>query len=420
MKTLTAEIISIGDELLIGQVVNTNASFLAKSLTELGITVMYISTCCDTVEDITSALQLAHSRVTVVLVTGGLGPTRDDVTKAALCQFYATELVFNEEVYSHLEYLFANYIKAPMNAHNRDQAKLPKSCTVLFNDHGTAPGMLFEHKGVMSAFMPGVPFEMKSLFENKLKQKLLELPGRTAILQKTLITYGVGESRLAERIEDLEDSLPQGFSLAYLPNFGRVRLRITAKVSAHERFEAEQKVNAFAQQLKDRLFDCYQGEETEGGLESRILRLAKQKGVDVVTAESFTSGRIASTLSSVSGSSAYFLGGYITYATDMKSSMLGVSKDLIEAHSVVSAEVACAMAEGARLKSGADLAIASTGNAGPTKGDSDAEVGQIYLAISTSDKTEAYLFSMGTHRERVIGRSVSKALELIYNELLNL
>ena len=175
-----------------------------------------------------------------------------------------------------------------------------------------------------------------------------------------------------------------------------------------------------AQQLKDRLSDCYQGEESEGGLESRILQLAKQKGIHVVTAESFTSGRIASTLSSVSGSSAYFLGGYVTYATAMKSSVLGVSKDLIEAHSVVSAEVACAMAEGARLKSGADLAIASTGNAGPTKGDSEAEVGQIYLAISTSDKTEAHLFSMGTHRERVIGRSVSKALELIYNELLNL
>ncbi len=420
MKALTAEIISIGDELLIGQVVNTNASFLAKSLTELGITVKYISTCCDTVEDITSALQLAHSRVNVVLVTGGLGPTRDDVTKAALCQFYNTELVFNQEVYSHLEYLFANYIKAPMNTHNRNQAKLPESCTVLFNDHGTAPGMLFEHKEVISAFMPGVPFEMKSLFENKLKKKLLELPGRTAILQKTLITYGVGESRLAERIEDLEDSLPQGFSLAYLPNFGKVRLRITAKVLAHERFDAEQKVNAFAQQLKDRLSDCYQGEESEGGLESRILQLAKQKGIHVVTAESFTSGRIASTLSSVSGSSAYFLGGYVTYATAMKSSVLGVSKDLIEAHSAVSAEVACAMAEGARLKSGADLAIASTGNAGPTKGDSEAEVGQIYLAISTSDKTEAHLFSMGTHRERVIGRSVSKALELIYNELLNL
>jgi nicotinamide-nucleotide amidase len=342
------------------------------------------------------------------------------VTKAALCQFYNTELVFNQEVYSHLEYLFDNYIKAPMNAHNRDQAKLPESCTVLFNDHGTAPGMLFEHKGVMSAFLPGVPFEMKSLFENKLKKKLLELPGRTAIIQKTLITYGVGESRLAERIEDLEDSLPQGFSLAYLPNFGRVRLRITAKVSAHERLDAEQKVNDFAQQLKDRLADCYQGEESEGGLESRILQLAKQKGIHVVTAESFTSGRIASTLSSISGSSAYFLGGYVTYATAMKSSVLGVSKDLIEAHSVVSAEVACAMAEGARLKSGADLAIASTGNAGPTKGDSEAEVGQIYLAISTSDKTEAHLFSMGTHRERVIGRSVSKALELIYNELLNL
>ena len=420
MKALTAEIISIGDELLIGQVVNTNASFLAKSLTELGITVKHISTCCDTIEDITSALQLSHSRVNVVLVTGGLGPTRDDVTKAALCQFYNTELVFNQEVYSHLEYLFANYIKAPMNTHNRDQAKLPKSCAVLFNDHGTAPGMLFEHKEVMSAFLPGVPFEMKSLFENKLKKKLLELPGRTAIIQKTLITYGVGESRLAERIEDLEDSLPQGFSLAYLPNFGRVRLRITAKVSAHERFEAEKKVNDFAQQLKDRLSDCYQGEESEGGLESRILQLAKQKGVHVVTAESFTSGRIASTLSSVSGSSAYFLGGFVTYATAMKSSVLDVSKDLIEAHSVVSAEVACAMAEGARLKSGADLAIASTGNAGPTKGDSEAEVGQIYLAISTSDKTEAHLFSMGTHRERVIGRSVSKALELIYNELLNL
>jgi nicotinamide-nucleotide amidase len=420
MKAITAEIISIGDELLIGQVVNTNASFLAKSLTELGITVKYISTCCDTVEDITSALQLAHSRVNVVLVTGGLGPTRDDVTKAALCQFYNTELVFNQEVYSHLEYLFANYIKAPMNTHNCNQAKLPESCTVLFNDHGTAPGMLFEHKEVISAFMPGVPFEMKSLFENKLKKKLLELPGRAAILQKTLITYGVGESRLAERIEDLEDSLPQGFSLAYLPNFGRVRLRITAKVLAYERFDAEQKVNAFAQQLKDRLSDCYQGEESEGGLESRILQLAKQKGIHVVTAESFTSGRIASTLSSVSGSSAYFLGGYVTYATAMKSSVLGVSSELIEAHSVVSAEVACAMAEGARLKSGADLAIASTGNAGPTKGDSEAEVGQIYLAISTSDKTEAHLFSMGTHRERVIGRSVSKALELIYNELLNL
>jgi nicotinamide-nucleotide amidase len=420
MKILTAEIISIGDELLIGQVVNTNASFLAKSLTELGITVKHISTCCDTVEDITSALQLAHSRVNVVLVTGGLGPTRDDVTKAALCQFYHTELVFNKEVYSHLEYLFANYIKAPMNAHNRDQAKLPQSCTVLFNDHGTAPGMLFEHQGVMSAFMPGVPFEMKSLFENKLKKKLLELPGRTTILQRTLITYGVGESRLAERIEDIEDSLPQGFSLAYLPNFGRVRLRITAKVSAQEHLEAEQKVIAIAQQLRDRLSDCYQGEESEGGLESRILQLAKQKGVHVVTAESFTSGRIASTLSSISGSSTYFLGGYVTYATAMKSSVLGVSTELIEVHSVVSAEVACAMAEGARLKSGAELAIASTGNAGPTKGDSEAEVGQIYLAISTADKTEAHLFSMGTHRERVIGRSVSKALELIYNELLNL
>lgn len=420
MKTLTAEIISIGDELLIGQVVNTNASFLAKSLTELGITVKHISTCCDTVEDITSALQLAHSRVNVILVTGGLGPTRDDVTKAALCQFYNTELVFNKEVYNHLEYLFANYIKAPMNAHNRDQAKLPQSCTVLFNDHGTAPGMLFEHKGVISAFMPGVPFEMKSLFENKLKNKLLELPGRTTILQRTLITYGVGESRLAERIDDIEDSLPQGFSLAYLPNFGRVRLRITAKVSAQERLEAEQKVNSIAEQLKDRLSDCYQGEESEGGLESRILQLAKQKGIHVVTAESFTSGKIASTLSSVSGSSAYFLGGYVTYATAMKSSVLGVSTELIEAHSVVSSEVACAMAEGARLKSGAELAIASTGNAGPTKGDSEAEVGQIYLAISTADKTEAHLFSMGTHRERVIGRSVSKALELIYNELLNL
>jgi nicotinamide-nucleotide amidase len=420
MKILAAEIISIGDELLIGQVVNTNASFLAKSVTDLGITVKHISTCCDTLDGIIEALDRAHSRASVILVTGGLGPTRDDVTKSALCQFFNTELVFNQQVYDHLKYLFTTYIKAPMNDYNKEQARLPQSCEVLFNDHGTAPGMLFEHKGVLSAFMPGVPFEMKSLFEKKLKEKLLKLPGRTSILRKTLMTYGVGESRLAERIEDIEDALPTGFSLAYLPSFGRVRLRITAKVSANEKNEAEQIVNHIAEQLKERLSDCYQGEELEGGLESRILHLAKQKGIHIVTAESFTSGKIAASLSSVSGSSSYFLGGFITYSTDMKISVLNVSEELIKTHSVVSAEVACAMAEGARLKAGADLAIASTGNAGPTKGDSDAEVGNIYLAVSTSNKTEASLFSMGTHRERVIGRSVSKALELIYNELLNL
>ena len=417
---LVAEILSIGDEILIGQITNTNAAYLGAELTRLGIRVDYISTCRDTEKAIVDALTLANNRASLIIVTGGLGPTRDDVTKNAICQFFNTSLEFNESVYDHLKHLFATYIKVPMNQNNRDQALLPKTCEVLFNEHGTAPGMWFAKDGADTVFLPGVPFEMKSLFENKVLPKLQLLEGRRVILNKTLLTYGIGESALAERIEDIENNLPQGFSLAYLPNFGRVRLRISANVSAAEEKTAQQEMDRIAEVLKERFSDAYSGEEADGGLEARIGKVASDKKLTIVAAESFTSGRIAGAITSIPGSSAYFLGSYVTYATDMKVNVLGVSESLIQKYSVVSAEVASAMAKAALEKSGADLAVATTGNAGPSKGDSTAPIGEVFIALATKAGVMANSFSMGTHRERVVQRSVNKALELIYTELLKL
>jgi nicotinamide-nucleotide amidase len=414
---MQAEIITIGDEILIGQIVDSNSAFIAKELNQIGVSVYQITSVQDDREHITNALQEAGERSSVIIVTGGLGPTKDDVTKETLCNFFGDTLVQDQAVLEHIEELFKKYITTPISNLNRRQALVPSKATVLHNAFGTAPG-LWMKKGDMSYFfLPGVPYEMKNLITSSVLPKIMETYERPYIVHKTLLTYGMGESAIAEKIESWENSLPRHIKLAYLPNLGRVRLRLSSKGVDREALLAS--VEAEAKKLYPIIGDIIYGEEEDGTIESQIGKFLTQKQMTLATAESFTGGRIAEQITAVPGASNYFKGSVVSYATETKIKVLGVPEALVEQHSVVSEEVAMAMAENVRNLLGTDFAVSTTGNAGPTKGDSDADVGTVYIGISTPRGTTAHKFAMGNHRERVVKKSVSKAFELLYKEILN-
>ncbi|CAZ94667.1 competence/damage-inducible protein A [Zobellia galactanivorans] len=411
-----AEIITIGDEILIGQIVDTNSAFISKELNKIGVSVYQITSVQDDREHILQALEEAKGRAQVVIMTGGLGPTKDDITKHTLCEFFNDTLEEDAGVLAHVEELFEKYISStPISDMNRMQALVPSKATVLHNALGTAPGMWFKDEGVAFVSLPGVPYEMENLIVNQVIPKIIKDFERPYILHKTIVTYGLGESAIAERLEQWEDHLPPFVKLAYLPNLGKVRLRLSAK--GPDKQVLVDAVEKEAQKLPALIGDIMYGTEDEETLEELVAKTLTGKGLTLATAESFTGGKIAGQLTALPGASAYFKGSVVSYATETKINVLKVPKDVVDRYSVVSAEVAEAMAKNVRSLLKTDYAIATTGNAGPTKGDSDAEVGTVFLAIATPTGVHAQKFNMGNHRNRIVEKSVNKALELLQKEI---
>lgn len=412
---MLAEIITIGDEILIGQIVDTNSAFLSAELNKIGVAVYQITSVQDDRWHILKALEEAESRADLVLITGGLGPTKDDITKHTLCEYTSDFLLEDASVLNHIEYLFREYLKRPVTELNRKQALVPSKCIVLPNRYGTAPGMWIKGKKAVLVSMPGVPHEMKSLFEAEVVPRITKEFNRPVIIHHTLITYGMGESTIAERLESWEDALPQGIKLAYLPNLGKVRLRLSAK--GYDENWVRETLDCKVGELKALVSDILYGEEDGATLEVSLCKRFTALNLTLATAESFTGGSLAALLCSVPGASAYFKGSVVSYATAVKRDVLDVEQVLIDSHSVVSAEVACAMADGVKKLMNTDYAVATTGNAGPDKGESDSPVGKVFLAISGPDGTHAYSYEFGGHRDRVIHRSVNKILELLWNQI---
>lgn len=413
---MKAAIVTVGDEILIGQIVDTNSSHIAKSLDKIGITVQEMLSVSDSREHILDTLTALQNRVDLVIITGGLGPTKDDITKKTLADYFEDKLVLNEEVLVHVIDLIEKAMNRPASQMNKDQALVPANSTVLFNRVGTAPGMWMEKENTVFISLPGVPYEMKHIMEHEVLPRLVAKFKRPYIHHKTILTYGQGESLIAERIESWEENLPEFIKLAYLPSPGKVRLRLTAR-GINQDFIIDA-VEEEAEKLKAIIGDVIVGYDEEETIEVVLGKLLSDKGKTIAAAESCTGGRIAHLLTSVPGSSAYFKGSAVTYATEAKVNILKVDQQLIDIYSVVSAKVAESMAVQAKKIFNADYAVATTGNAGPLKGDSAVEVGTVFIGFATPKGVYSEKFEFGQPREKVIERASNKALEKIYQEIL--
>ena len=418
---MNAEIISIGNELLIGQVVNTNASWMAEQLNLAGIRVKQITSIADEQEDILMALEEAESRASVVLVTGGLGPTKDDITKEAICKYFKTRLVFNQEAFDSIEQLFAlrGYKVTELN---RKQADIPETSIPLPNHNGTAPGIWLEKirddktVNTVFVFMPGVPFEMKPMFTETVIPRLkAEFPTKS-IFHKTILTQGIGESFLSDIIEKWEVSLPKNISLAYLPQPGIVRLRLSGIGEKDD--EIRQRVLKEAGKLEKLIPDYIFGYD-EDKLEEIVGKLLKEKQQTLATAESCTGGYIAHLITSIPGSSLYYKGSVVAYSNEIKETELNVRHDSLVQYGAVSEQVVLEMATGIRKKFRTDFAIATSGIAGPEGGTKDKPAGTTWIAIATPEKVFAkhYLFGERENRERNIRKTALQALNLLRKEI---
>lgn len=413
---MKAAVVTIGDEILIGQIVDTNSGFIAKSLDKIGIETREMLSISDDKQHILDTFASLQNKVELVIITGGLGPTKDDITKHTLCEYFGDTLVRNAEVELHVIALIERALGKSASQINKDQALVPSQCTVLHNQVGTAPGMWIKKENTVFISLPGVPYEMKYLIENQVIPKLVHEYQRPYIVHKTILTYGQGESHVAERIEAWENQLPECIKLAYLPSPGRVRLRLTAR--GKDKQLLEEAITANVKSLDMIIHDIIVGFEEEDTIEVVLGRILKNNHLTLATAESCTGGKIAQLLTSVPGASAYFKGSVVSYATEAKINVLGVSKELIDACTVVSKEVASAMAMNVQKMMQTDYAIATTGNAGPTKGEADAEVGTVCIALATPKGIVVEEFNFGQPREKVIDRAVIKSLEMLQKEIL--
>ena len=411
-----AEIITIGDEILIGQIVDTNSAFISKELNKIGVSVYQITSIQDDRQHILNALADAKARAQLVIITGGLGPTKDDITKHTLCEYFDDKLVQDAKVLAHVEHLFEKYITTTtISDVNRQQAMIPSKSEALHNSYGTAPGMWIRDGETVFISLPGVPFEMKNLIRDVVIPKVISEFERPYILHKTLVTYGMGESAIASKIEAWETNLPSFIKLAYLPNLGKVRLRLTAK-GPDEQLLADS-VEKELQKLPELIGDIMYGFEDEETIEAVVAKLFVERKMTLATAESCTGGKIAEHITALPGASGYFKGSIVSYATETKIKVLRVDKILIQEHSVVSAAVAEAMAVNVRDLLKTDFAVATTGNAGPTKGDSEADVGTVFIAIASQQGVFSEKYMMGNHRERIVQKAVNKAFELLQKEI---
>lgn len=413
---MRAHIITIGDEILIGQIVDTNSAFIAKELDKVGIEVHQISSISDNKQHILQSLAEAQETTELVLITGGLGPTKDDVTKHTFCEYFEDTLVEDPAVLQNIERIFKHHVNRPMLPANRSQALVPSKATVLMNKNGTAPGMWMQSGKTVFVSMPGVPFEMKALMTDEVIPRVQQTFSRPFILHKTLQTYGRGESEIANTIEDWEDNLPSDIKLAYLPALGKVRLRLSTK--GPDKALLERRLEEQITSLKALIGDIIVGYDDDELIEKVVGSLLTNNNKTLAVAESCTGGQIAAAITAIPGASSYFKGGMVTYATHSKVELLKIDQAVIDEHSVVSAQVAEAMAAAVKNWYQSDYAISTTGNAGPSKGDSDAEVGTVFIGIATPTGVFSQEFKMGSQRERVISKSVNKAFELLQKEIL--
>jgi nicotinamide-nucleotide amidase len=413
---MKATIVTIGDEILIGQIVDTNSGFIAKSLDKIGVEITEMISISDDKKHILDTFVALQNKVDLVIVTGGLGPTKDDITKKTFCDYFEDELVVDQKVLAHVTQLIEGFYKRTITQINKDQALVPSKCTVLHNQVGTAPGMWIKKENTVFISLPGVPYEMKYLMDHEIIPKVVREYERPYIIHKTILTYGQGESMVAERIEDWENNLPEFIKLAYLPAPGRVRLRLSARGTDKEKLEAalEENVNS----LDAIIHDIIVGFDDDETLEVVVGKMLTRQNKTISTAESCTGGKIAQVLTTVSGASSYFKGSVVSYATAVKIDVLGVSESIVKENSVVSREVVSAMAQSVQKMMKTDYAIATTGNAGPTKGDSDAEIGTVFIALATPSEVIVEEFNFGQPREKVIDRAVIKSLELLQKEIL--
>jgi len=413
---MKATIITIGDEILIGQIVDTNSAFIAKSLDRIGVEINEMISISDDKKHILDTFTKLQNTVDLVIITGGLGPTKDDITKKTFCDYFEDELIVNKEVEKHVVELIERVMNRKASQINKDQALVPSKCTVLHNQVGTAPGMWMKKENTVFISLPGVPYEMKYLVENGIVPKVVQEYKRPYIIHKTILTYGQGESHVAERIEEWENNLPEFIKLAYLPAPGRVRLRLSARGTDKEKLET-----AIAENVKSLdaiIHDIIVGFDDDETLEVVVGKLLAKQNKTLSTAESCTGGKIAEVLTSVPGSSQYFKGSVVSYATETKINVLGIPESLIKEHSVVSREVVSAMAMSIKKMMKTDYAIATTGNAGPSKGDSKSEIGTVFIALATPNDIIVEEFNFGQPREKVIDRTVIKSLEILQKEIL--
>jgi len=411
---MKVEIVTIGDEILIGQVVDTNSAWIGQQLNCIGAAVQRITSISDDLEAIKQSIADAAARADVVLLTGGLGPTNDDITKVALCEYFNCGTVFHGEVLDHIEQLFRRFGRTVSEV-NRLQAALPEVCEPLHNAMGTAPGMWFDTGETVIVSMPGVPYEMKSIMADEVLPRLTKRFNAPTILHRTLLTMGMGESWLAERIADWEKALPKDIKLAYLPSPGKVRLRLSA-IGANEsvlRQELEQQVKQLWELIPELVYGF-----DEDTIESVVANLLRKRNLTVCTAESCTGGTISQMLTSVPGASNYFPGGVVTYSYESKMRELGVSAQMLETLGAVSEETVIEMAEGAKRKFGTDYAISVSGIAGPDGGTPDKPVGTVWMAVSGPLGTVARKHLFGDNRERNIERSALTALNMLRKEIL--
>lgn len=411
---MEADLITIGDEILIGQIVDTNSAWMAKKLNDEGISIRQITSVSDQPDHIIETLRDAGSKSGIVLVTGGLGPTKDDRTKAAMCSFFGTELIENKEVLNHIIELITPRGFA-LNTLNREQALVPATAEVLTNKQGTAPGLLFTHQGTIFVFMPGVPFEMKYIMEHEVIPRIKRLYNTKTIIHRTVLTQGLPESMLAERLSGWENNLPECISLAYLPSPENMKLRLSARGEDQEYLTEllDRQVNALTAIIPDYIFGY--GEDTMAGNIGKIL---KKSGSTISVAESCTGGNIAHSFTLNPGSSDYFKGGMVVYSNELKTRMLAVEPGILASKGAVSKEVVEAMAQAVRKVMDTDFAIATSGIAGPSGGTAEKPVGTVWIAVADSNAVSSKVFNFGNNRERNIIRATQTALNMLRLRLL--
>lgn len=410
---MRATIITIGDEILIGQILDTNSRYISRALNSHGIVVGERTSIGDNRSQIVDTLDRALAESDVVIITGGLGPTKDDITKHTLCEYFGSTLRFDEREAEHIRSLLA-VRNIAFNDLNRGQAMVPECCTVLHNAHGTAPGMWFEREGRVVVSLPGVPFEMQHLIDEEVIPRLKKRFDLREIVHRTMITFGIAESILAERIAAWEDALPDYIHLAYLPAPNVVRLRLSAYEV--EGKEVRREIDEKFEQLRSVIPDNIAGFEG-ASVEELVHNLLIERGETLAVAESCTGGAIASKFTAQAGASTYFLCGVVSYSNESKSNVLGVKMSDITQFGAVSEQVAKAMAQGAKVISGANFAISTTGIAGPTGGSAEKPVGTVWIGVATPDKCYAVLKNCGTDRSQIISRATAYAIALLYNEL---
>lgn len=413
---MKATILTIGDEILIGQIIDTNAAWMSQKLTALGISVIERITVSDEHQPIVKGIEYCLSKSDIVLMTGGLGPTKDDITKLAIADYLGVDMEFHEAVFDRIKAIFAPR-NIPLTDAHKDQCYLPGKVEVLTNSMGTAPGMLWNHNGKQIVSMPGVPYEMKAIMTEHLLPKLAQRSDRKVILHKTIMTAGMGESSIADKIDDIVEAFDKEVSIAYLPGLSQVRLRITAKGDDESILQA--KLDKAIADVSERVKDLVYGYD-EITLQEALQQMCIEKGLTVGTAESCTGGHLSHLITSISGSSAYYQGSAITYSNTLKTKLLGVKEETLKAHGAVSEQVVEEMVKGALSLLDVDVAVALSGVAGPTGGSEEKPVGTVCIAVGLHGVVNTRTILASKDRTKNIAYASNQALNMLRKYVLQM